>query len=183
MKKADAESIHSTCLKHKKIQLSQLIDMGFDGAATFSGKKSGVQTRLRMHSPHAVLVHCHCHLLQLACVQAANVTTGIKHVYVTLTALWKVFHYSPKRAQSLKEIQKVLDLPELKIIKPSDTSWLAQERCVKAVKASYSAIVTALDHIYQDSHEPEVVGIMKALCKKINNCSYLSSRLHSPTGG
>ena len=48
--------------------------------------------------------------------------------------LWKFFHYSPKRAESLKEIQKVLDLPELKIVKPSDTRWLAHERCVKAVK-------------------------------------------------
>ncbi len=39
-----------------------------------------------------------------------------------------------QRAESLKEIQKVLDLPELKIVKPSDTRWLAHERCVKAVK-------------------------------------------------
>ena len=45
------------------------------------------------------------HLLQLACVQAANSTNGIKHVYVTLTALWKFFHYSPKRAESLKMVQ------------------------------------------------------------------------------
>ena len=32
---------------------------------------------------------------------------------------------SPKCAESLKEIQKVLDLPELKIVKTSDTCWLA----------------------------------------------------------
>ena len=35
--------------------------------------------------------------------------------------LWKFFHYSPKCAESLKEIQKILDLPELKIVKLSDT--------------------------------------------------------------
>ena len=169
MKKADAESIHSAlveCLKGKSIQLSRIIGMGFDGASTFSGSRTGVQTRLKKQSPHAIFVHCHCHLLQLACVQAANATAGIKHVYITLTALWKFFHYSPKRAQSLKEVQKVLDLPELKIVKPSDTRWLAHERCVKAVKASYSAIVTSLDHIYQESHEPEALGLKKALCKK-----------------
>ena len=88
--------------------------MGFDGAATFSGKRSGVQARIKRHSPHALFVHCYCHKLQLACVQAANATSGIEHVYVTLTTLWKFFHYSPKRAESLKEVQKVLDLPELK---------------------------------------------------------------------
>lgn len=36
---------------------------------------------------------------------------------------------------------------------------------MKAVKASYSAIVVALDHIYQETHEPEALGISKALCK------------------
>ena len=140
--------------------------MGFEGAATFSGKKSGIQARMIKHSPHALFVHCHCHQLQLACVQATNGTAGIEHVYVTLTTLWKFFYYSPKRAQSLKEVQKVLDFPELKIVKPSNTRWLAHERCVRAVKASYSAIITALDHIYSESHEPEALGIKKALCKK-----------------
>ena len=53
--------------------------------------------------------------LSLSCpstgsVQAANATLGIKHVYTILMTLWKFFHYSPKRAESLKEIQKVLDL-------------------------------------------------------------------------
>ena len=87
-------------------------------------------------------------------------------MYVMLTTPWKFFHYSPKQAQSLKEVQKVLDLPELKIVKPSDTRWLAHERCVKAVKTSYSAIISSLDHIYQESHEPEPLGLKKALWKK-----------------
>ena len=62
-------------------------------------------------------------------------------------------------------VQRVLDLPELKIVKPSDTRWLAHERCVKAVKASYSAIVNALNNIYEQTHEPEALGISRALCK------------------
>ena len=135
--------------------------MGFDGAATFAGKKSGVQARLKKHAPHSVFVHCHCHKLQLACVQSANSTEGIKHVYTTLTTLWKFFHYSPKRCQNLKEIQKVLDIPEPKIVKPSDTRWLSHEKCVSTMKKCYGAIVSALETIYQESHEPEALGISK----------------------
>ena len=146
--------------------MSKIVRMGFDGASTFSGKKTGVQTRIKKLAPHALFVHCHCHLLQLACVQAANSTNAIKHVYVTLTALWKFFHYSPKRAESLKMVQQVLHLPELRIAKPSDTRWLAHERCVKAVKASYGAIVTALNDIHQNTHEPEPLGLSKALSKQ-----------------
>jgi len=98
LKKADVESIYSApmeCLKEKQLEVSRIIGMGFDGASTFSGKKTGVRTRIKKIVPHALFVHCHCHLLQLACVQADNFTNAIKHVYVTLTALWKFFHYSP----------------------------------------------------------------------------------------
>ena len=69
--------------------------------------------RLKELSPHALFVHCCCHALQLASVQTASATPGIKHLYTTLMTLWKFFHYpAPKRAETLKEIQKVLDLPE-----------------------------------------------------------------------
>ena len=71
------------------------------------------------------------------------------------------FHYSPKCAETLKKIQKVLYLSELKIVKLSDTRWLAHEHCVKAVKASYSSIVLALENIYETSYEPEALGLSK----------------------
>ena len=48
-------------------------------------------------------------------------------------------------------------------MKPSDTHWLEYERCAKAVKASYSSIVLALENIYETSHEPEALGLSKVL--------------------
>ena len=100
--------------------------MGFDGAATFSRADTGVQARLEEFSS-SYYVHCHCHMLQLACIQAANHTPGIEHVYKTLMTWWKFFHYSPKRAEHQKSVQQVLDLPELKVTKSSDTHWLAHD--------------------------------------------------------
>ena len=94
LKRADAETIYSTLierLKKKNLQLGRIVGMGFDGASAFSGQRTGVQTRIKKHTPHALFEHCHCHLLQLACVQAANKTPGIAHVYTTLTTLWKHF--------------------------------------------------------------------------------------------
>ena len=79
LKKANAESIYSALVEYcreKNIQLGRLIGMVFDGAATFSGDKTGVQRRLKELSPHALFVHCRCHVLQLASVQAANATPG-----------------------------------------------------------------------------------------------------------
>ena len=82
LKKANAESIYSALVEYcweKNIQLGRL--MGFDGAANFSGDKTGVQRRLKELSPHTLFVHCHYHVLQLASVQATSATPGIKHVY------------------------------------------------------------------------------------------------------
>ena len=71
----------------------QVVGMGFDGAANFAGKTSGVQARLKNHALRSIFVHCHCHKLQLACVSAANSTDGTKHVYTTLTTFFvEVFH-------------------------------------------------------------------------------------------
>ena len=59
LKKTNAQSIYSVLLdwlKKKDFQCSKLIGMGFDGAATFAGKKSGVQARLKKHAPHSVFV-------------------------------------------------------------------------------------------------------------------------------
>lgn len=74
--------------------------------------------------------------------------------------------FSPKRAETLKEVQRVLDMPELKIVKPSDTLWLVHERCVKAVKEKYFATVIGFNNIYEETHEPEALGIDRALSKK-----------------
>ena len=60
LKKADAQSIYSSLinwLKQRNIQISKLVGMGFDGAATFSGKKKGVQARMKKNSPQAIFVH------------------------------------------------------------------------------------------------------------------------------
>ena len=79
-------------------------------------------------------------------------------MYITLTILCKLFHYSPKRAECLEAVQRVLNMPELKVIKPSDTRWLAHERCVKAVKENYIAIVITLNNIYEENTPARSIG-------------------------
>jgi len=46
LKKADSSTIYETlidCMKKKGLMISNMIGMGFDGAATFSGRHNGVQ--------------------------------------------------------------------------------------------------------------------------------------------
>ena len=57
----------------------------------------------------------------------------------------------------------------MKLIMPSDTRWLAHERCVKAVKESYVGIVTALDNIHSKTHEPEALGLINQKCNSYSH--------------
>ena len=60
----------------------------------------------------------------------------------------------------------MLDVPEMKTIKPFDTHLLAYEHCVMA-KGSYSTIVNALNNISEQTHKPEALKILlaKIFCK------------------
>ena len=88
-----------------------------------SGERSGVWKCMRCVVPNALYINCSCHKLQLAAVYSAN-----EHMK------GNEFSISPKRAEKLAEIEAVLNTPEIKVTKPSDTQWLAQERCAQAVR-------------------------------------------------
>jgi len=84
LRKADASTIYETltnCTKKKGLVIGNMIGMGLDGAATFSVRHNGVQALLNKNSPHSIFVHCHCHLLQLACVQAANNILKVSNMF------------------------------------------------------------------------------------------------------
>lgn len=109
-------------LESKGLDYRKLIGQGYDGAAPFAGKNTGVQKRLRTLSGHALYIHCSCHRLQLASIQAAEKIPWMTKMFGMMGNLWKLFFYSPKKAEKLKEIQSVLNFPELKIVKPNHMS-------------------------------------------------------------
>ena len=66
----------------------RIVGLGFDGAAaTFSELRTGVQACIKKHTPHALFVHCHCHLLQLACEQYFRNSSCLYYSVETLSLL------------------------------------------------------------------------------------------------
>ena len=65
-------------LRSKNISFDRMRGIGFDGTNTMSGHKSGVPTRLRLHAPCYIYVHCRSHKLQLAALNAASDHTIVK---------------------------------------------------------------------------------------------------------
>jgi len=130
--------------------------MVFDGASTFlAGTMEFKPFKTRIHLTQFLCTACLCS----SCKQYSRYQTCLH------TILWKLF---TQWTECFKEIQRVLkiEMPEFKIVKPSDTQCLAHEDCVKVEKENYCAIVIALNNIYEETHEPEALGISKALSKK-----------------
>ena len=74
----------------------------------------------------------------------------------------------------LSERQAFLNAPEIKITKPSDTRWLARERCVQAVRQSLPALVSTFNNIYEESGDAEAFGVTQLLCTyKFVACLYM----------
>ena len=121
-------------MKPRGISFENMCGLGFDGTNTMSGRRSGVQKRLRLHAPSAFYIHYCCHQLQLAVINAAEEHVEVKSVLRTLLTIWKAFHYSPQKEARLARIQAELHSTEIKTQKASDTHWLACERAVRAVQ-------------------------------------------------
>ena len=98
----------------------------------------------------------------------------------TMTSVWKLFYYSPHKAEALKGIQAVLSFPELKIVMPSDTRWLLHERCVMAICKGLPPLLQTLSQLYESSGDAEAYGIYSLLAS-VNSVSssYLLSEVLS----
>ncbi len=166
VKSTDADAITAAItayISEKNLDYQKLVGQGYDGAATFSGSKSGVQRRIRVHAAHALYIHCSCHRLQLASIQAAESVDTIKKMFGTMESLWKLFYYSPKKAEALKDVQNILGLPELKVVKPSSTRWLSHERCIRAIRKELASLIITLDNLYESSGDAEAYGLSLVL--------------------
>ena len=76
-------------------------------------------------------------------------------MFGTMVSLWSLFYYSLKKAKSLTHLHAVLNLPELKIIKPKNKRWLSHERCVRAILKKLPALIITLQSIYDECGDGE----------------------------
>ena len=116
-------------------------------------------TRMKVHAAHALYIHCSCHRLLFASIQTADAVGRVRRMFGAMTNRWKLIYYFPKKAEALNNIYSVLCMPELKVMKPSDTRWLSHERCVKAIQKELPALTITLHKLYDDSGDAEAYGL------------------------
>lgn len=68
-----------------------------------------------------------------------------------MMTIWRIFHFSALKKDKLEEMQRLMNHPEMKMIKPSDTRWIAYQRCVTAVRKSLVPLQASFEHFHAES--------------------------------
>lgn len=71
------------------------------------GKKTGLIAHLKRDNDSVIHLHCLNHRLQLAVSKAFNSITIMNNTDELLTGLFKYYHYSTVRSESLNAIQNL----------------------------------------------------------------------------
>ena len=98
-------------LQQKQLDPGKLIGHGYDGAATFAGKISGVDMQIQISTADAIYIYHFCRRLQLTSIQAAASGKVVRMFFGTMTSIWMLFYYFPPKPEALKGIQAVLIFP------------------------------------------------------------------------
>jgi hypothetical protein len=125
-----------------------MVGFGSDNASVMVGIRDSVTSRLRKDIPTLTFVRCTCHSLQLCAVAAGKKLPS--ELMDMLICIFYFFKKSGKRNRTLREVQKLLDIKVLKVLKPSDTRWLSLNDTVQRILQ----ILPALRKYFQDELTP-----------------------------
>jgi hypothetical protein len=127
-----------------RIDLRRLVWLGSDGAATFTGDKTGVLVRLRDRvSPFIAGHHCLNHVTALIGQDASNAVSFVdSKVKPTLEATFIYFNGSPLRSRQLQATEALMGEEQLKIVRACSTRWLSSERVVGVIRRSYASLLS-----------------------------------------
>ncbi|XP_014675737.1 PREDICTED: uncharacterized protein LOC106815742 [Priapulus caudatus] len=134
-----------------------------DGAAVMCGRKAGVEARLKETVPWMLSYHCANHRTALAAAHASDAVPAVKKAKESLGHIFRFFSYSAVRTENLKEIQRVLNMPVVKIQQAKDVRWLSHHQAVTAMLKCYPAVITTLEYEAEERNCPTARGLAHQL--------------------
>ena len=131
-------------LEQKGIKMSNLVGIGTDGASVMTGCRNGVVKQLRDKCPSLIGVHCAAHRCALAASQATKNISEMEWYSRTVTNVFRFFSSSALRENKLREIQTLLQQPQLKYVDIHSVRWLSMESAVCILYWTYPALCDTL---------------------------------------
>ena len=151
------------------LAIEKMSSFGSDGASVMVGCRSGVATQLGTRNRQLISVHCVCHRLALASGQASSDVSYLRKFKDYLLTLYNFFHSSPVKSARLKQVQEVLNTPQLKLTRAVDTRWLSHKSVISTLLRTLPAVLV---YLYQQG-DPTAIGLYKVMA----TYSFLASLL------
>ena len=98
-----------SCLREMQLDISKAVGQRYDGAASMSSERTGLQSRIRQEAPLGMYFHCSGHALNLVIAHSCSLTC-VRNMIDKLKQVCLFFRYSPKREGLLMDIIERIEL-------------------------------------------------------------------------
>jgi len=143
---ANSETLHrmlQSRLQSLGLDIRKLSGVSTDGASVMVGKRAGLVQKMKADNPSLVAIHCICHRLALACIDANTELQYIKEMASYMTQIWKIFHYSSVKLAGLLKARTEVHKMTL-----SETTTKQLTRTMKKLVKQYGSRLTAQYKVY-----------------------------------
>ena len=117
-------------LSKSTLDLSKLAGGACDGASVMTGPLKGVVARIKVKVPQFLATHCVAHRLSLAAVDACAGSSLVSQFQTLINQIYSFFPRNTVHTQHLKEIEKAVNDPQLKMSRATETRWLSHQNAV-----------------------------------------------------
>ncbi|XP_053383488.1 uncharacterized protein LOC128549841 [Mercenaria mercenaria] len=159
------EAIETFC-HQKNLDMQNIRFVGLDGCNTMSGERKGLQRRIRHASPFSLYINCRNHRLALCFVHMMKKGPLLVEVDATLISIWKMFHFSPKKAATFKNMQEAYGQRPLAFVRASTTRWLSHLSACLRFTARFESLLDTIDALVYDSHDADILGIRNHMMRQ-----------------
>ena len=167
-----AENIYATItdvLLRLNLAISKVRGQCYDGAATMSGAKSGVVTRLNAAEPRAVFTHCYGHSLNLACSDTIKKCKLMQDALDTTHEVIKLVKKSPARDAIFKQLKEEMasDSPGIRVL--CLTRWTVRAVALKSILDNFNVLLElwaeSLEHVKDTEMKARIQGVNAQMMK------------------
>ncbi|XP_060585762.1 zinc finger protein 862-like [Ruditapes philippinarum] len=101
------------------------------------------------------------HRLALAVAQAVKGVPYLPRFKDILGDLHRFYDHSPVRTSGLKDIQKLLNEPVLKLVEAKDVRWLSHDKATSTLMKCIPSVFTSLEREAEERNDVRAAGLAK----------------------
>lgn len=158
------------CLARHNLKVTNVVGMASDNASVMVGEHNSFYSRLRADNPHVILMRCLCHSSAIiagnACAQLPRSPEDLVRNVATYVS------GSSKRCEALRQVQDTFEMERKKMLKLSDTRWLALYESINRMLEYYEPLIEYFTQAAQTDKLKMAENILAEL-KNSYNRAYL----------